>query len=207
MPLSYQGFLFPHHALSMRVSVIFSLYQVFSIFSFPSPRFVDAGVPFPNRDFLFPHLALSLRVSVIFSPFSSPRFVDAGVPFPNRDFLFPHLTLSLWVIVIFSLYQVFSIFSISSGSTSSDAVPSISRHLCDFDYMSWANSFYADGGIPPQQGQFLYRQLSSAMVVDIPVVLTGGPIIMPASSAIHHNYTISYIFPSFLPPCSTLLPS
>ncbi len=64
-----------------------------------------------------------------------------------------------------------------------------------------ANSFYADGGIPPQQGQLLYRQHSSAMVVDIPVVLTGGPIIMPASSAIHNNnYTISYVFPSFLPP-------
>ena len=102
---------------------------------------------------------------------------------------------------VFSPYQVFSIFSISSGSTSSDAVPSISRHLCDFDYMSWANSFYADGGIPPQQGQLLYRQHSSAMVVDIPVVLTGGPIIMPASSAIHNNnYTISYVFLSFLPP-------
>ena len=53
--------------------------------------------------------------------------------------------------------------------------------------LSGANSFYADGGIPPQQGKFLYRQLSSAMVVDIPVVLTGGPIIMPASSAIHSS--------------------
>jgi len=38
----------------------------------------------------------------------------------------------------------------------------------------WANSFYAGGGIPPQQGQFIYRQHSSATVVDIPVVLTGG---------------------------------
>ena len=38
---------------------------------------------------------------------------------------------------------------------------------------SWANSFYADGGIPPQQGQFVYRQHSSAMVVDNPGVLTG----------------------------------
>ena len=28
-------------------------------------------------------------------------------------------------------------------------------------------------GIPPQQGQFVYRQHSSAMVVDIPGVLTG----------------------------------
>ena len=37
----------------------------------------------------------------------------------------------------------------------------------------WANSFYADGGIPPQQGRFIYRQHSLAMVVDIPGVLTG----------------------------------
>jgi hypothetical protein len=37
----------------------------------------------------------------------------------------------------------------------------------------WANSFYADGGIPPQQGQFVYRQHSSAMVVDNPGILTG----------------------------------
>jgi hypothetical protein len=42
-----------------------------------------------------------------------------------------------------------------------------------FRHRIWANSFYADGGIPPQQGQFVYRQHSSAMVVDNPGVLTG----------------------------------
>ena len=56
----------------------------------------------------------------------------------------------------------------------------------------WANSFYADGGIPPQQGQFVNRQHSSAMVVDIPGVLTGGPIIwLPATSA---NALLSFLF-------------
>ena len=55
------------------------------------------------------------------------------------------------------------------------------RALCQFFQFlywclqcSWDTSLYADGGIPPQQGQFVYRQHSSAMVVDDQGDLTGG---------------------------------
>ena len=68
----------------------------------------------------------------------------------------------------------------------------ISFCSCAIAVLTWANFFHADGGIPPQQGQFVYRWHSSAMVVDIPGVLTGGPIFI---AGIPRQILISPIIP------------
>ena len=116
----------------------------------------------------------------------------------TQRFIWPHSLFHL-VTLPFSLGYT-PAFSFILGETPPFALgytPGFSFYTWrDTAFFTWANSFYADGGIPPQQGQFVNRQHSSAMVVDIPVVLAGGPIIMPASSAIHYID----IFPSFLPP-------
>ena len=50
----------------------------------------------------------------------------------------------------------------------------------------WANSFYADGGIPPQQGQFIYRQHPRRWLLISQVSLLGA------------NYLVAVVLSKFI---------